>query len=92
MMAHVLGTAAGETSETNHPHLGGRHILATVAHDLKFVGLCWWLVANFHVLCLMENGDNTAEHLGIAAVKQNNNTHATDLIQSHLSQINCPCQ
>jgi hypothetical protein len=44
--AFVLGTAAGKHVETRHNHLGGRHIFATVAHNLDIGSLCWWLVAN----------------------------------------------
>ena len=51
MMARVLGTAAGETFETRHNHLGGGHILPTVAHNLGNIGLRWLLVANSSVSC-----------------------------------------
>jgi len=40
MTALVLGTAAGERFETRHNHLGGGHILATVAHNLHIAGFC----------------------------------------------------
>jgi len=46
MTGLALGTAAGEPFETRHNSLGGGHILATVAHNLDIVGLCWWLVGN----------------------------------------------
>jgi len=64
----VLGTSAWETFETLHNLIGGGHILATVAHNVDIVGLCLWFVGNW-VSCSMENGDNTAEHLEMAAVK-----------------------
>jgi len=92
MMALVLGTAAGEPFETRHNHLGGGHIFATVTHKLDIVGLCWWLVANCCLSCWMENGDKTAEHLEMAAVKEGNNTHAVDDIDWHVSQIDWLCQ
>jgi len=41
--ALVLGTAAGETLETHHNHLGGGHMLTSVASDFVIVGLRWWL-------------------------------------------------
>ena len=75
MTALVLGTAAGETFETRHNRLGGGHILATVAHKLDVFGLCWWLVANCVVSYQMENGDETAERLELAAVKEGDHTH-----------------
>jgi len=46
MTALVLGTAAGETMETRHNRLRGGHLLATVAHNMDIIGLCWWSVEN----------------------------------------------
>ena len=92
MMALVLGTAAGETFETRHNHLGGGHILATVAHNLDIIGLRWWLVANCSVSCCMEDGNKTAEHLEKAAVKESNHTHAVDDTDWRVSQIDCLCR
>jgi hypothetical protein len=39
----------------------------------------------------MENGDETAEHLEMAAVKEGNHTHAAIDIDWRASQINCLC-
>jgi hypothetical protein len=92
MTALLLGTAAGESFETRHNHLGGGHILATVAHNLDIVGLSWWLVVNCCVSCSMENGNNTAECLEMAAVKVSNPTHAVIDIDWRVSQTNCHYQ
>jgi len=46
MGALVLESAEGGTFETCHNHLGGGHIVATVAHNLEILRLHWWLVAN----------------------------------------------
>jgi len=40
----------------------------------------------------METGDETAEHLEMAAVKEGNCTLAADDINWWISQIDCPCQ
>jgi len=42
----VLESAEGGTFETHYNHLGGHHILATVAHNLEILGGHWWLVGN----------------------------------------------
>jgi hypothetical protein len=39
----------------------------------------------------MENGDETAEHLEMAAVKEGNHTHAAIDIDWRASQIDCLC-
>jgi len=39
--APVLGSVEGGTFVTHHHHLGGGHILTTVAHNLDIVGLRW---------------------------------------------------
>jgi hypothetical protein len=52
MTAFVLGTAEGGTFEARHNHLGAGHILATVAHNLHILRLCFWLVAHY-VSCRM---------------------------------------
>jgi len=57
MTALGLETAAGETFETCHNHLGGGHILAMVAHTLDIVGLHWWLAYIGWELCGMFNGE-----------------------------------
>jgi hypothetical protein len=44
MMAPILGAAEGETFEVHHDHLGGFHILPTVAHNLEILGLHWHLL------------------------------------------------
>ena len=77
MTALVLESAEGGTFETHHNHLGGGHILATVAHNFDILGLCWWLVANC-MSCGIESVDKTAERLEMAAVKAGNHTHAAD--------------
>jgi len=41
MVALVLGTATEESFKISHNHLGGGHILRTVAHKLEIVGLRW---------------------------------------------------
>ena len=45
--AFVLKTAEGGTLDTRPNHLGGGHILPTVAHNLDILSLRWWSVANF---------------------------------------------
>jgi len=39
----------------------------------------------------MVTGDNTAERLEMAAIKEGNHTHAADDIDQCVSQINCLC-
>ena len=46
MTALVLETAEGGSFETCHNHLGGRHILATIADNLEILSVRWWLPAN----------------------------------------------
>jgi len=89
--ALVHGTAAGESFETHHNCLGGGHFPPTVAHNLDIVHLQWWLVANCCVSRSMENGDHTAEHLGIGAVKEGNHTHAAVDIDCRVAQIDTLC-
>jgi len=84
MTAMVLRTAGGETFDTRHSRLGGGHILATVAHNLDNIGLRSWLVGNW-MSYWMENGDKTTEHLEMAAVEQDNHTHAADDIDWRVS-------
>ena len=43
--AIVLKSVEGGTFETDHNHLGGGHILATMAHNLDIVGMRRSLVA-----------------------------------------------
>jgi len=78
--------------EIHHIHLGGCHILATVAHNVEIIGLPWWLVVNCCVSCWMENGHKTAEHLEMAAVNVGNHTLAADHTDWGVSQIDCICQ
>ena len=92
MMVLVLGTPEAGTFETSHNHIGGDHILATVAHNMEILGLCGWLVVNCCVLCYMENFNQTVEHLQMTAVKVGNYTHAEHDIDWCVSQINCLCQ
>jgi len=93
MMALVLESADGVTFETHHNHLGGGHILATVAHNLEILGLGWWLVGNI-VSCWIANCDKTTRHPEMATVDAGNHTHLADDIDWSLSPINslCPCQ
>jgi len=51
MTALVVGTDEGGTFETRHNHLGGGHIIATVAHNVEIFGLHWWLVPNCCASC-----------------------------------------
>ena len=92
MTAHVLETAIAEKFETCRYSLCGGHILATVAHNLKPIGLYWSLVANCCVSCSMENRDKTKECLEIAVLKEGNHTHLEDGINCHDFQIDCLCQ
>jgi len=89
MTALVLVTAAGATFETRHNHLGGGHILATVAHNLEIGGLRWCLVVNCCVSCWMEIGDKTVECLEMAPVKEGIHTHEADVIHWRVAQIDC---
>jgi hypothetical protein len=41
IVALVLATATMEIFKTCHNHLGGGHILGTVAHNLEIIGLPW---------------------------------------------------
>jgi hypothetical protein len=47
LMALVLESAEGGPFGTHPNHLGGSHILATVAYNLNIVGLCWGLVVKY---------------------------------------------
>jgi hypothetical protein len=72
---------------THRNHLGGCHILTTVADKLEFHSVHWWLVANC-ASCWIENGDTTGKHLEMAAVKMGNQTEAADDIEWYGSQMN----
>ena len=90
MTALVLDSAEGGSFENRHNHLDGRHILATVAHNVDILALRRRFVAKC-VSCQMESADRTAERLEMTAVKVGNHSLAADDIDWFVSHIDHLC-
>jgi len=90
MLALVLCTVERGRFEVHYHHLGGWHILATVAHISNILGSHWCLPAIL-VLCSIENSWRTVEYLGIIDEKEDNHSQVAKEIDRCVSQKNGSC-